>query len=88
MVSASPLVNWFLRISLGKQKVLYLCLSVQGTQKIKNSWLLQVNVHKGPPVGGVDLNRAMSTIYNQTRAFLMHNYAITEDVVCLLLTAA
>ena len=42
---------------------------------------MQVNVHKYGPEGGVDLMRAMSTIYNETRAFLIHNYDITEDVV-------
>ena len=42
----------------------------------------QVNVHKYGPDGGVDLIRAFSTIYNETRAFLIHNYDITEDVVC------
>jgi hypothetical protein len=42
---------------------------------------MQVNVHKYGPEGGVDLIRAMSTVYNETRAFLMHNYDITEDVV-------
>ena len=46
---------------------------------------MQVNVHKYGPEGGVDLNRAMSTAYNETRAFLMHNYDITEDVVSILL---
>ncbi|KAL0055138.1 hypothetical protein WJX82_007595 [Trebouxia sp. C0006] len=40
----------------------------------------QVNVHKYGPEGGVDLIRAMSTIYNETRAFLIHNHDITEDV--------
>lgn len=38
------------------------------------------------PVGGVDLNRAMSTVYNETRAFLIHNYNVTEDMVSCLLT--
>ena len=46
---------------------------------------MQVNVHKYGPEGGVDLIRAMSTVYNETRAFLMHNYDITEDVVGSLL---
>lgn len=44
---------------------------------------MQVNVHKYGPEGGVDLMRAMSTIYNETRAFLIHNYDITEDVVSI-----
>ncbi len=48
---------------------------------------VQVNVHKYGPEGGVDLIRAMSTIYNETRAFLIHNYDITEDVVCDLVRA-
>ena len=43
-----------------------------------------MNVGKVGPVGGVDLNRAMSTIYNETRAFLIHNYDLTEDMVCAL----
>lgn len=42
---------------------------------------VQVNVSKVGPYGGVDLNRAMSTIYNETRAFLIHNYNLTEDMV-------
>ena len=42
---------------------------------------VQVNVSKVGPYGGVDLNRAMSTIYNETRAFLIHNYDLTEDMV-------
>lgn len=42
---------------------------------------LQVNVGLVGPVGGVDLNRAMSTVYNETRAFLIHNYDLTEDMV-------
>ena len=42
-----------------------------------------MNVDKGPPVGGVDRNRAMSTTYNETRAFLMHSFDITEDVMSL-----
>ena len=45
---------------------------------------VQVNVAKVGPLGGVDLNRAMSTIYNETRAFLIHNYDLTEDMVCAL----
>ena len=40
-----------------------------------------MNVGQIGPVGGVDLNRAMSTVYNETRAFLMHNYDLTEDMV-------
>ena len=44
---------------------------------------MQVNVHKYGPEGGVDLMRAMSTIYNETRAFLIHNYDITEDMVSI-----
>ena len=47
---------------------------------------MQVNVSKVGPVGGVDLNRAMSTVYNETRAFLMHNYDLTEDMVTTPLT--
>ena len=46
---------------------------------------MQVIVHKYGPEGGVDLIRAMSIIYNETRAFLIHNYDITEDVVSDLL---
>ena len=42
---------------------------------------LQVNVSMYGPYGGVDLNRAMSTVYNETRAFLIHNYDLTEDMV-------
>ena len=42
---------------------------------------LQVNVGLVGPIGGVDMNRAMSTVYNETRAFLSHNYDLTEDMV-------
>jgi hypothetical protein len=38
-----------------------------------------INVGKVGPVGGVDLNRAMSVVYNETREFLIHYYAVTED---------
>lgn len=48
---------------------------------------MQVNVGQVGPVGGVDLNRAMSTVYNETRAFLMHNYDLTEDMVSPVLSA-
>ncbi|KAL3145841.1 hypothetical protein ABBQ38_015213 [Trebouxia sp. C0009 RCD-2024] len=40
----------------------------------------QVNVGLVGPTGGVDMNRAMSTVYNETRAFLIHNYDLTEDM--------
>ena len=66
------------------QKVIIQCPTTHHTSVDK--WVhMQVNVHKFGPEGGVDLNRAMSTIYNETRAFLMHNYDITEDVVGALL---
>lgn len=42
---------------------------------------MQMNVGQVGPTGGVDLNRAMSTVYNETRAFLIHNYDLTEDMV-------
>ncbi|KAK9814409.1 hypothetical protein WJX72_005468 [[Myrmecia] bisecta] len=46
----------------------------------------QVNVSMYPPYGGVDLNRAMSVIYNQTREFLMVNYNVTEDLAVNILS--
>ncbi|KAK9814840.1 hypothetical protein WJX72_012452 [[Myrmecia] bisecta] len=46
----------------------------------------QVNVSKYGPYGGVDLNRAMNVIYNQTREFLMVNYNVTEDIAVNILS--
>ncbi|KAK9828765.1 hypothetical protein WJX72_001972 [[Myrmecia] bisecta] len=46
----------------------------------------QVNVSQTAPYGGVDLNRAMSVIYNQTREFVMVNYNMTEDLAINILS--
>lgn len=47
-----------------------------------------INVGQVAPIGGVDLNRAMSVVYNETRDFLIWNFNVTEDSVSALLQYA
>jgi acetamidase/formamidase len=47
-------------------------------------WLREIpnpqnNVGAYGPLGGVDMNRAQSVVYNETREFLINYYGITED---------
>ena len=45
----------------------------------------QINVAAYGPIGGVDMNRAQSVVYNETREFLINYYNVTEDTVSFVL---
>lgn len=76
--AASPCLNMIAQYECPTRQTQICIHSCNAT--VFTVWV-QVNVSKVAPYGGVDLNRAMSTIYNQTRAFLIHNYDLTEDMV-------